>query len=84
VYLDNFLSGEVGAEGEFSHNVALQQKALEAWHSTGILTAEDKQVLGSKSVVELRVRIDGINGLVGASSDRIFKTSSAWPLCIIC
>ena len=67
----------IGAEGEFSHNVALQQKALEAWHSTGILTAEDKQVLGSKSVVELGVRIDGINGLVGASSDRIFKTSLA-------
>ena len=65
--------------------MALQQKALEAWHSTGILTAEDKQVLGSKSVVELGVRIDGINGLVGASSDRIFKTSLAtMSLCIIC
>ena len=65
----------MAGEGKMERDVALQQKALEAWQAAGILTAEDKQVLGSTSVTELGVRVDGVHGLVGASPERLLKTS---------
>ena len=55
-------------------NVKLQQSAMKAWASSGILTAEEKQVLDSPEVVELGVRIDGQRGLLGASPARTLKT----------
>ena len=48
-----------------------------AWKSNGILTAEDKQVLASSSVTELGVRLDGSEGLLGGSPERLFKTCLA-------
>ena len=76
VYLDNFMSGEV-TEQEPGINQTLQELAMKAWGSNGVLTAEDKQVLSSPEVVELGIRLDGRNGLLGASVERVFKTMMA-------
>eukprot|EP00435_Cladocopium_sp_Y103_P009201 s976_g2.t1 len=74
VYLDNFMSGECHDGHGGSIGVDLQQRALEAWERTGVLSATDKQVLDSKEVVELGVRFDGSRGLLGASESRLLKT----------
>ena len=76
VYLGNFMSGEV-TEQEPGINQTLQELAMKAWGSNGVLTAEDKQVLSSPEVVELGIRLDGRNGLLGASVERVFKTIMA-------
>ena len=74
VYLDNFMSGE-RTEGEPGQiGLELQQKALAAWESTGVLTAADKQVLAAKQVTELGVRSDGEHKLLGVSQTRLLKT----------
>ena len=73
VYLDNFLACEVG-KFSTSKDVELQTKAMNSWESAGILTALDKQVLGSKEATELGVRIDGMRGLLGGSPSRFLKT----------
>eukprot|EP00438_Fugacium_kawagutii_P022174 Skav235069 [mRNA] locus=scaffold3466:36062:45450:- [translate_table: standard] len=77
VYLDNFLSGERTSLESAGLAVALQVGAMEAWEAENILTAKDKNVAGEKTVVELGVRIDGELGLLGASTERLFKTSLA-------
>ena len=76
VYLDNFMSAQVGGS-ESQRDQALQSLAMVAWKSAGILTAEDKQVLGSTVATELGVRLDGETGLLGASAERIHKTCLA-------
>ena len=43
VYLDNFMSGHLGDPGELGGDVALQEAAMHAWQSSGVLTAKDKQ-----------------------------------------
>ena len=73
IYLDNFMSAEVGAEIT-GLDVELQSAAMAAWRETGVLTAEDKQVIGESTVTELGVRVDGKHGLLGASTERVFKT----------
>ena len=74
VYLDNFLAGERVSTTTSSLNVALQGAAMKAWGDAGVLTAEDKQVIDSPQVVELGIRLDGKNGLLGASPERLLKT----------
>ena len=74
VYLDNFMSGEVSRGPEHNLNAWLGELAMEGWSSAGILTAQDKQVVDSPSVVELGVRLDGASGLLGASPARVLKT----------
>ena len=81
VYLDNFMSGQVG-ESDARRDMALQKAAMTAWKAEGILTADDKQVLGSPEVTELGVRLDGEFGLLGASPERIHKTCLA-TLCLL-
>ena len=73
IYLDNFMAGDLHKDaGALDED--LQALAMNAWTSAGILTAEDKQVLSSASAVELGVRIDGRQGLLGASPGRLLKT----------
>ena len=55
----------------------LQGKAMSAWHATGVLTADDKQVISAATAVELGIRLDGRLGLLGASPERLFKTALA-------
>ena len=74
VYLDNFMSGEVDRGGEPGISIQLQDAAMRAWSTSGVLTAEDKQVLGSREATELGVRFDGARGLLGASPHRLLKT----------
>ncbi|CAL1164317.1 unnamed protein product [Cladocopium goreaui] len=74
VYLDNFLSGERHDGDGGSVGAGLQGRALGAWEAVGVLSAEDKQVLNSRAVVELGVRFDGERGLLGASASRLLKT----------
>lgn len=77
VYLDNFMAGERCAIGSAGLNVSLQDQAMEAWKEANILTADDKQVKNSRSVVELGVRIDGVGKLLGVSATRLLKTCVA-------
>lgn len=74
VYLDNFMSGHVGNPGDLGGDVGLQEKAMHAWESAGVLTAKDKQVVGVHCATELGVRIDGVLGLLGGSPERVLKT----------
>ena len=74
VYLDNFMSGESSSSSEPSLGRFLQEQAMDAWDSAGILTAKDKQVLESSNVVELGVRFDGEGKLLGASPERVYRT----------
>eukprot|EP00435_Cladocopium_sp_Y103_P041711 s423_g11.t1 len=77
IYLDNFMSAERSADHSSGLDADLQKSAMAAWHSTGVLTADDKQVIGSSNAIELGVRLDGERGLLGAAPERIFKTSLA-------
>jgi len=74
VYLDNFLSADAEGKSSDSLHRKLQELAMRAWDSAGILSAEDKQVLSSSEVIELGVRIDGARGLLGVSPERLLKT----------
>eukprot|EP00435_Cladocopium_sp_Y103_P021425 s145_g5.t1 len=77
VYLDNVMSAEK-CEGTYDEvDVDLQTAALRAWHAAGVLTADDKQILGSAAATELGIRIDGARGFLGASAERIFNTCLA-------
>ena len=77
VYLDNFMSAEC-SEGTYEGlDASLQGKAMSAWHATGVLTADDKQVISAATAVELGIRLDGRLGLLGASPERLFKTALA-------
>ena len=42
----------------------LQGAAMRAWHGSGVLTADDKQLLGSPQATELGIRLDGSHGLM--------------------
>lgn len=77
VYLDNFMSAEAHGNNYGEHDIRLQEAAMYAWHGAGVLTAEDKEVQGASSATELGIRLDGKAGLMGASTDRIFKTCLA-------
>ena len=74
VYLDNFLSGERHDGDGGEDGLKLHSMALQAWESTGVLSASDKQVLNSQSVVELGVRFDGERSLLGSSAARLLRT----------
>lgn len=51
VYLDNFMAAEKSSCGHSMLDIKLQEAAMKAWSSAGLLTAEDKQVLGSRKSV---------------------------------
>lgn len=74
VYLDNFMAGDVEDQGVTGKDAGLQELAMRAWSNTGILTAEDKQVMSKPEVTELGVRFDGTRGLLGSSPERLLKT----------
>eukprot|EP00435_Cladocopium_sp_Y103_P028366 s1320_g7.t1 len=74
VYLDNFFAAEKTSGTTGKDNAQLQQAAMKAWSSSGVLTAEDKQVLNSPEATELGIRFDGINGLLGCLPGRLMKT----------
>ena len=74
VYLDNFMSAEVGNSVPEGIGARLHKEAVDAWVDTGVLTAADKDVINSSDAVELGVRVDGVNGLLGASPERLLKT----------
>ena len=77
IYLDNFMSGEVADERTKGINLELQELAMGAWSSSGVLTAQDKQVLNKPEVIELGIRIDGTHALLGCSPERLLKTCYA-------
>ena len=74
VYLDNFMAAEKTSCGHNQLDEKLQEAAMRAWSASGVLTADDKQVLGSQEVTELGIRFDGKRGLLGCSPERLLKT----------
>ena len=77
VYLENFMSAEKHDLNYKELDMDLQGAAMRAWHGSGVLTADDKQLLGSPQATELGIRLDDSHGLLGASCERIFKTCLA-------
>eukprot|EP00435_Cladocopium_sp_Y103_P000336 s140_g1.t1 len=77
VYLDNFMAAERCEGSYYEVDMELQASAMRAWHGAGVLTADDKQILGSPQATELGIRLDGTHGLLGASYERVFKTALA-------
>lgn len=74
VYVDDFIAGESSRTVTPSIGRYLQTEAMQAWTGAGILTAHDKQLLEAASVLELGIRFDGSEKLLGASPERLFKT----------
>ena len=72
--MDNFFSGELDESGRGRTGLQLQEMAMKAWGAAGVLSASDKQVLQSKEVVELGIRFDGSQGLLGGSPERLLRT----------
>ena len=77
IYLDNFLAADVKDKAGAGADQVLQGLAMHAWDSAGVLTAEDKQVLGNPTVTELGLRVDGTQKLLGSSPERLLKTMYA-------
>ena len=74
VYLDNFMAAEVTRFGSpAGTDLRLHEAAVDAWTSQGVLCSEDKHVRKADIATELGVQIHGPGGLVGASSERIYK-----------
>ena len=69
------MAAEVCRSGEPSGiDLLLHEVAVGSWDSHGVLCSEDKHVRQAEVATELGVQINGPHGLVGASSDRIYKT----------
>jgi hypothetical protein len=80
IYLDNFLVAQfkdMTRLGGAGADQVLPGLAMHAWDNAGVLTAEDKQVLGNPTVTELGVRVDGTQKLLGSSPERLLKTMYA-------
>ena len=82
VYLDNFMATEVVRQGPPKGlDQHLHVGALNSWLDAGVLCSQDKNVYSAPIATELGVQIHGPLGLVGASTDRIFRAVLAgWKL----
>lgn len=74
VYLDNFCAMEKGAAEALPGAGATMHQALEqAWASSGVLSSAKKRVVGASSVHELGAFIQGVQGTMGPSGERVLK-----------
>ena len=74
VYLDNFMAAEVTRQGS-GHGMdrMLHNQATASWDSSGVLCSVEKHVYRAQVATELGVEVNGLLGLMGASTTRIFK-----------
>ena len=74
VYLDNFCAMErlqgddVRAEGPLLH-----RQLEDSWGSMGVLSSAKKRVINALQALELGAEIDGANGFLGPSTERLLK-----------
>lgn len=68
------MAAEVSRTGASEElDLSLHEVAVESWGVHGVLCSEDKHVRSAQVATELGVQINGPLGLMGASSDRIYK-----------
>ena len=73
VYLDNFMAAEVARADQPAqqNDVNMHSAAVASWDQHGVLCSHDKHVYGSHEAIELGVQLQGNEGLIGASGNRI-------------
>ena len=78
VYLDNFACGErVGSADIASCAAECHLIAEKAWSHAGIVSSAKKKVSGAERITELGAEIDGQQGSLGASSERLLSVVQA-------
>ena len=74
VYLDNFCSmGKYGKESGMVEAVNFHKNIEDSWSSSGVLSSASKRVVGADRATELGAELDGIEGTLGPSSERLVK-----------
>ena len=74
VYLDNFCAMErVNSSEDDLGGRRLHEGIEEAWQRTGVLSSAKKKVVGASKVQELGALLDGENGTIGPSGERLLK-----------
>ena len=74
VYLDNFCSmGKYGKESGGVEAMNFHKRIEDSWSSSGVLSSANKRVVGADRATELGAELDGIEGTLGPSSERLIK-----------
>ena len=74
VYLDNFCAmGKTNAMTSGEEAVRLHRLVEESWQASGVLSSSGKRVAGAMRAVELGAEVNGIEGTLGPSSERLIK-----------
>ena len=74
VYLDNFCAMEKKEKATETATGMQMHQALEAaWERAGVLSSAQKRVTGAAVIDELGARVDGANGTIGPSADRLLR-----------
>ena len=74
VYLDNFCSMEkFKINCKSSQEGWLHDRVEESWETSGVLSSKAKRVVAAGRAVELGAEVNGIEGTIGPSSERLIK-----------
>ena len=74
VYLDNFAAAErLLPSNDAQAASRCHELAEQAWSSSGVVSSEKKRVTGARQIVELGAEVDGVNHLLGVSTEKITK-----------
>ena len=73
VYLDNFCSMEKIGDGTPQDSGWLHSLIEKSWESSGVLSSSGKRVVSAGSAVELGAEVNGIEGTLGPTSERLLK-----------
>ena len=73
VYLDNFCSMEKMGDGTPQDSGWLHSLIEKSWESSGVLSSSGKRVVSASSAVELGAEVNGVEGTLGPTSERLLK-----------
>ena len=74
VYLDNFCSMEKTVEKRVYQEAGWLHSLIEkSWDSSGVLSSSSKRVVSAGRAVELGAEVNGIDGSLGPTSERLLK-----------
>ena len=78
VYLDNFCSMEkFRADNKANREGWLHDRVEGSWETSGVLSSSAKRVVAASRAVELGAEVNGIEGTIGPSSERLVKLIQA-------
>lgn len=74
VYLDNFCAmGKSTGSSHRKETESLHKQIEESWYNSGVLSSSSKRVVAASRAVELGAEINGVEGTLGPSSERLTK-----------